>query len=122
LLLDFHPVAPPWPSVVARGEKLGELVYAPFLDDLQVTEGGMDKTVRRGLFERVASRTQDVAEHYDDPDELLDAWLDSEEDWISAELERRLRSATGPVDVVERLVFHLYRKLEPGSGAVLTRR
>ena len=114
-LLDFHPISPPWPRVVARSETLGELRYDPFLDDLHATEDGMRETVRRGLFEHIASRTNDVAEHYDDPEELLEAWLDEEEDWLSAELERRLRSTQGPVEVVERLVFHLYRRLEDGA-------
>ena len=109
-LLDFHPVSPPWPRVVVRGGKLGELRYEEFLDDLRATEGGMAEMVQLGLFEPVAARTHEIAEHYADPDEALEAWLDSDEDWMSAELERRLRSATGPVDIVERLVFNLYRR------------
>jgi hypothetical protein len=108
LLLDFHPIAPPWPQVVAGDEKLGELHYEPFLEDLQVTEGGLRKTVSLGLFERVAGRTHDIAAHFDDTHELLDQWVD--EEWASPELERQLRTRPGPVDVVDRLVFDLYRK------------
>jgi hypothetical protein len=111
LLLDFHPVAPPWPRVVARSEELGALRYEPFLDDLRATEGGMAETVRRGLFERVADRTHEIATHFDNTHELLDEWLtEEEEEWTSPGLERRLRARTGPVDVVNRVVFHLYRK------------
>jgi hypothetical protein len=110
LLLDFHPIAPPWPRVVARGETLGELVYKPFLDELRATEGGLRETVRRGLFERVAAREHEIAEHYDGGDDLLDEWLDEEEPWLSADLVERLRSTKGPVEAVERLVFHLYRR------------
>jgi hypothetical protein len=111
LLLDFHPIAPPWPRVVARDEDLGELRYEPFLDDLRATEGGLAETVSRGLFERVAARTRDIATHFDDAREMLEEWLDEEEDWASPELRRRLESHTGPIDVVDRLVFHLYRRL-----------
>ena len=113
LLVDFHPVAPPWPSVVApSGEELGELRHEPFLDDLRATEGGMADMVRRGLFVRVGERTRDIATHFDDPNELLDEWLtEDEEEWASPELEERIRSSTVPVDVVDRLVFHLYRRL-----------
>ena len=111
LLVDFHPIAPPWPWVVAGDEDLGELRYEPFLDDLRATEGGMREMVRRGLFERVAARTHEIATHFDDTDELLDTWIDEDEEWASPELERRLRERNGPVDVVERLVFHLYRGL-----------
>ena len=110
-LLDFHPIAPPWPRVVAHGEELGELREEQFLDDLRATEGGMRETVRLGLFERVAGRTHEIAEHYEDPDELLAAWSNDDEAWVSADLEGRLRSRTGPVDVIEPLVFHLYRRL-----------
>ena len=112
LLLDFHPISPPWPRVVARSGELGELRYQQFLDDLRATEGGMAETVRLGLFVPVASRMHEIAEHYDDPDDLLETWSNDEEEWMSVELERRLRSTAGPVDVVERLVFRLYRRLD----------
>jgi hypothetical protein len=114
-LLDFHPIAPPWPRVVAGGEELGELHEERFLDDLRATEAGMRETVDLGLFEGVAGRTHEIAEHYDDPSELLAAWSNDDEAWMSTDLERRLRSTTGPVDVVERLVFHLYRRIDGGS-------
>jgi hypothetical protein len=110
LLLDFHPIAPPWPQVVGRDDDLGELRYEPFLDDLRATEGGLRDTVSHGLFEPVAARTHDIATHFDDTDELLDEWLTEDEEWASPALKQRLRSTTGPVDVVNRLVFRLYRK------------
>jgi hypothetical protein len=112
LLLDFHPIAPPWPQVVARDAEIGELRYEPFLDDLRATEGGLRETVRRGLFERVAARTLEIATHFDNTRELLDEWLsEEEEEWTSPRLERRLRARKGPVDVVNRLVFDVYRTL-----------
>jgi hypothetical protein len=106
-LLDFHPISPPWPLVVANEEELGELREEEFLAALQATEAGMDQTVRAGLFERVATRTHDIAENYDDASEPLEEWSDG---WMSEDLKRRLRATTGPVRVVERLVFHLYRR------------
>ena len=52
----------------------------------------------------------DSATHFDDPNELLDEWLtEDEEEWATPELEERIRSSTAPVDVVDRLVFNLYR-------------
>jgi hypothetical protein len=114
-LLDFHPTSPPWPRVMAHGNVLGELREEQFLDDLRATEAGMRETVRLGLFEGVADRTHEIAEHYDQPSELLAAWSDDDGAWISADLERRLRSTTGPIDVVERLVFRLYRRIDVGS-------
>jgi hypothetical protein len=111
-LLDFHPIAPPWPRVLAHGEELGELREERFLDDLRATEAGMREAVRLGLFEGVAGRTHDLAEHYDSPSELLETQSNADEAWMSADLERQLRSTTCPVDVVERLVFHLYRRID----------
>lgn len=112
LLLDFHPISPPWPRVVARGRELGELREEQFLEDLHATEAGMQEAVRLGLFEHLSSRTHDIAEHYDDPVELLETWSSDAESWISPRLERRLPATTGPVDIVERLVFHLYRRAD----------
>ena len=109
LLLDFHPISPPWPRVVVSGEEVGELRHEPFLDVLHATEAGVEEMVRVGLFEQIASRTHDIAENYDDPSELREEWPADESDWMSADLEQRLQSLTGPVRVVERLVFHLYR-------------
>jgi hypothetical protein len=97
--------------VVALGEELGELREEQFLDDLRATEGGMHEAVRLGLFEQVSSRTHEIAEHYDDPAELLETWSSDVESWMSADLERRLSATSGAVDVVERLVFHLYRRV-----------
>jgi hypothetical protein len=115
-LFDFHPIAPPWPRVRARGAELGELREEKFLHALRATEAGMRESVRLGLFEEVAGRTHEIAEHYEDSDELIEAWPnDDDEAWMSADLERRLRSTTGPVAVVERLVFHLYRRVDGES-------
>ena len=100
---------------MAHGEELGELREEHFLDDLRATEAGMRDTVRLGLFEHVAGRTLEIAEHYDDPSELLATWTNEDEEWISADVERRLRSTTGSVDVIERLVFHLCRRTDGGS-------
>jgi hypothetical protein len=114
-LLDFHPISPPWPRLVAHGRELGELREEQFLEDLRATEAGMHETVRLGLFEHISGRRHDVAEHYEDPAELLETWSSDIQSWMSADLQRRLRATTGPVDVVERLVFHLYRRIDRSS-------
>jgi hypothetical protein len=104
-LLDFHPVWPPFAGVEAGGERLGRLVEPDFPAQLRATEAGMREAVRLGLFRRAASRTREIREHYDDADEVIDAWGES----VLPELERRLRATAGPVQVVEKLVFRLYR-------------
>jgi hypothetical protein len=109
LLLDFHPTWPPWPSVVARGKRLGRLQEPNFPEELRATEGGMNETVRLGLFRRVAARIHEIREYYDNANELMEGWDDGV--WVSPALERRLRATTGAVQVVEKLVFHLYRKI-----------
>jgi hypothetical protein len=109
LLLDFHPVVPPWPRVEARGRRLVSLRDRNFPGMLRATEEGLEQTVREGRFRRLASRTHDIREYYDDAEDLLDGWGDESDEWISPEVRRRLEAVTGPVDVVERLVFRLYR-------------
>lgn len=104
-LLDFHPKWPPWARVVARGETLGRLAEPEFPAQLRAADAGMREALRIGLFRRIATRTREIREHYDDADELIEAW----DDVVDAGLERRLRATRGPVDVVEKVVFRLYR-------------
>jgi hypothetical protein len=107
-LLDFHPIAPPWARVTAAGKTLGHLEEPDFLAQLRAAEDGLREVVRQRLFRRVAVRTREIVEYYDDADELLDAW----EDVVVPELERRLRATRGPVHVVEKVKFGLYQTLE----------
>jgi hypothetical protein len=102
-LLDFHPILPPFAGVEAGGKLLGRLEEPEFPEQLRATEAGMEEAVRLGLFRRVAARTRKLAEHYDDANELIDAWE------VEGELERKLRGVRGPLRVVERVVFRLYR-------------
>jgi hypothetical protein len=104
-LVDFHPVFPPWARVEAGGRTLGELQEPSFPAQLRAAEAGMDEVVRLGLFQPVAEQTHELREHYDDADELIDVWQEE----ISAELEQRVRAAPGQLEVVDRVVFRLYR-------------
>jgi hypothetical protein len=106
-LLDFHPTFPPWARVEAGGRTLGELVEAAFPEQLRAAENGMDEVVRLGLFRLVAHEAHELREHYDDADDLVDTW----EDVVDAELARRIRAAAAPLDVVDKVVFRLYRTL-----------
>ena len=102
-LLDFHPVVPPWASVEAGGRTVGHIDEPDFPEQLRAAEAGMDEAVRLGLFRHVASRARRLREHYDDARELIDTWE------LEGDLERRLRTVDGPVDVVDKVVFRLYR-------------
>jgi hypothetical protein len=104
-LLDFHPTFPPWARVEAGGERLGDLEEPSFPDQLRATEEGMREVVRRGLFRLVAEQTHELREHYDDAEELVDAWQDE----IQPDLESRVRAKRGPLEVVDKVVFRLYR-------------
>ena len=106
-LLDFHPTVPPWARVEAGGELLGELEEPSFPAQLRAAEDGMREVVRRGLFEPLADRTRELREHYEDADELIDAW----DEVIQPDLEHRMRTATGPLTIVDTVVFRLYRAL-----------
>jgi hypothetical protein len=104
-LLDFHPTWPPFPRVEADGRALGPLEEPEFPEQLRLTEAGMREAERLGLFRRVAAETHEIGEDYDDADELIEEWE------IGGELETRLRPVTGPVRVVSKVVFRLYRAL-----------
>jgi hypothetical protein len=104
-LLDFHPTFPPWARVEAGGRALGDLEEREFPEQLRAAEAGMDEAVRLGLFRLVTERTHELREHYDDADDLIDTW----EDIVEPELERRIRASTAPFDVVDKVVFRLYR-------------
>jgi hypothetical protein len=104
-LLDFHPTFPPWARLEAGGRTLGDLEEAEFPEVLRAVEAGMDEVVRLGLFVLVAEQTHELREHYDDADELIETW----EDHVDPELERRIRASTAPFAVVDKVVFRLYR-------------
>jgi hypothetical protein len=104
-LLDFHPVYPPWAQVEARGRVLGELREPEWPELVRQTEAGLDEVVKQGLFRAAAERTCEIAENYKDADELL-AMYEAE---VDEELRARLRETPGPVRVVQKLVFRLYR-------------
>jgi hypothetical protein len=106
-LVDFHPVFPPWSRVDAAGETLGEIEEPDFPEQLRAAEGGMDEVVARGLFRPLRSLRHDIREHYDDADELVDAW----EGALAPELERIVRAVPGPLVVVNAVVFRLYRSV-----------
>ena len=114
-LLDFHPIIPPVPRIEAGPTIVGPLDEPGFPEQLRATEAGMDEAVRLGLFTLVTEQTRELSEHYDDADELIDAWE------LEGDLERAVLAATGPLRVVEKVVFRLYRTLEPGTTASPTR-
>ena len=104
-LLDFHPVYPPWAQVEARSRVVGELREPEWPELVRETEAGMHEAVARGLFRAVAERTCEIAENYEDAEELLTMY----EAEVDDELRARLRKTYGPVRVVQKLVFRLYR-------------
>jgi hypothetical protein len=104
-LLDFHPIFPPWARVEADGRLVGELQEPSFPEQLRAAEAGMDEVVRRGLFRLVAEQTHELREHYEDADELIDVWQEE----IQPELERLVRAARGRLQVLDKVVFRLYR-------------
>jgi hypothetical protein len=104
-LVDFHPTFPPWARVEAGGETLGDLVEPSFPEQLRAAEDGMREVVQRGYFRPVSAQTHELREHYDSADELIECW----EDIVDPELERSLRATSGPLEVVDRVVFRLYR-------------
>lgn len=112
-LLDFHPVYPPWAHVEARGRVLGELREPQWPELVRATEAGMHEAVELGLFRALAERTCEIAQHYEDGDELMAAYEDDID--MADELRKRVLRTRGPVRVVQKLVFRLYRAVAERS-------
>lgn len=102
-LVDIHPV-PPNATVLAEEGELGRLKERGFFETVRVTEGGLARLVDEGLFRAEAETEFDWIERYDRSDALFEAVADWEGVRTPWRLRRRIRRATPPLDVRERVV------------------
>ena len=106
-MLDLHPVTEEHAEDV-RGRLIGVLADPEYADeDLPNAEARLDEAVVAGLFVPEAAVEFDVLQHYDDADELLEA--KAERLASQHELTRRIRNATPPLRLRERVVLRRYR-------------
>jgi SAM-dependent methyltransferase len=108
ILLDMHPI-PPSTRAEVGGNSLGEFDDAEFMETVARTEAALDQTVAEGLFAFDIELEFDWLERFDSGGELIDdveSWGDVR---IPADLAARVRSATPPVDLWERVVLRRFR-------------
>jgi hypothetical protein len=108
LLLDMHPI-PPSMHAFAQGRDLGVVDQREFFRLVRATERELARTVEQGLFTLEAETELDVIERFDSLDELFETVDEWENIHMSKRLRTRLRHATPPVDLHERLTLRRYR-------------
>jgi hypothetical protein len=105
-LVDIHPVREE--QVEADGNLVGVIREPEWLTvDLPNSEAALQQTIAEGLYVLGAQTEYDVLQHFDDPDELIDAKQDLLE--TQHELVEAIRAAPVPLVTRMRVVF---RRLE----------
>lgn len=101
-LIDIHPVTEE--RVEAAGEPVGVIREPDWLDvDLPNSEAALRQAIAEGLFEPGAETEYDVLQHFDHPDELIEAKSDLLEGQQA--LVDAIRAAPLPLATRMRVVF-----------------
>ena len=114
-LVDIHPVTEE--QVEADGNVVGVIREPEWLTvDLPNSEVAVQQMIGEGLYVLGAHTEYDVMQHFDNPDELIDAKRDLLE--TQHELVEAIRAAPDPLVTRMRVVF---RRLQVATAAGLTR-
>jgi hypothetical protein len=106
-LVDIHPVTEE--QIEAAGEPVGVIPEPDWLTgDLPNSESSLRQTIAEGLYELEAETEYDVLQHFDDPDELIEAKGDLLE--TQQALVLAIRSAPPPLTTRMRVVFRRLRR------------
>jgi hypothetical protein len=115
LLLDVHPTGEEF-AVRAGGRGLGFVDTREFVDVLEAMEEGVRQVVDDGLLVEVQSLRRHVVERFDTGAEVLaeaDGWENLR---LPAAVRRRLRGTdASPVELVDTVVYRLFRKQSPAG-------
>jgi hypothetical protein len=119
LLLDLHPI-PPSMHAFSEGRDLGVVDEREFFRLVRATDRELQKTVADGLFAHETEIELDVIERFETVEELFETVDDWGDIHLSKRLRARLRRASPPIDLHERLVLRRYRArgTPTGSAAV----
>jgi hypothetical protein len=105
LLVDIHPV-PPAEQAEAAGHVLGRLDEREFFE---IVRAGEQALASCGVFELEAEVERDVCERFDTVEEFFEIVGEREGTRIPAQLASRIRAASPPIDLRERVVFRRFR-------------
>jgi hypothetical protein len=109
VLLDLHPI-PPSMHVFAEGRDLGVADAREFLRAVRATERELLKTVDEGIFAPEKEIELGVIERFDSVEELFETVEEWGDIHFSKRLSARIRRATPPIDLHDRLVLRRYRR------------
>jgi len=109
ILLDLHPI-PPSMHAFSCGRDLGIVDERQFFRLVRATERELDAVVAEGLFVHETETELDVVERFETVEDLLETEAEWEHIHISKRLRERVRRATPPIDLRERLVLRRYRR------------
>ena len=105
-LVDIHPVTEE--HVEAAGAPVGVILEPDwFTGDLPNSESALRRTIAEGLYELEAETEYDVLQHFDRPDELVEAKSDLLE--TQQALVDAVRAAPPPLVTRMRVVFRRLR-------------
>jgi hypothetical protein len=95
-------------QVEADGAHVGVILEPEWRDiDLPNSEAAVDRAIAEGLYELEAEMEYDVLQHFDQPDELIDAKRDLLE--TQEPLIETIRAVQGPLVTRMRVVFRRLR-------------
>ena len=108
LLVDMHPVTEE--HVEAAGRAVGVILEPDWLNhDLPNSEAALRQVIEEGLYELEAQAEYDVLQHFDHPDELIEAKRDLLE--TQSALIDAIRAAPLPLVTRMRVVFRRLQAL-----------
>ena len=111
-LLDIHPWNADAP-ISAGGRGLGFVEVHDFAPLAEGVERSLDEAVSERWLRELRRVDRHVLERYDDADELLDAASDWETLRVAPATRRRVRAATGPLEVLWPVRFTLFARAAP---------
>src|SRR5688500_14866327 len=107
MLVDIHPI-PPAEQAEAAGQILGRLDEREFFGIARSSEQALESC---GVFELEAGVEHDVLERFDTVEEFFEIVGEREGTRIPARLASRVRAASPPIDLRERVSFRRFRAL-----------
>lgn len=106
-LVDIHPI-PPAEQVEVSGRVLGRIDEREFFGIVRAAEEALASS---GLFELEAAFEHDVFERFETMEEFFEIVGEREGTRIPARLAERVRAASPPIDLRERVAFRRLRAL-----------
>jgi hypothetical protein len=109
LALDIHPLGVDF-TVRTESRGLGFVDVSQFVEVLDAMERGVAAVVREGLLTEVRTLRRHVVERFDSPQELLeeaDGWDNLR---LPGPVRRKVRQARGPVELVDTILYRLFRR------------